>query len=207
MPDTTIATRSVSNTYAWSFALAPLPIVITFVLLDRSGWDTSSLSVPVNLGIYAGLRQVDVTEIRKAGDFRVPSRWWISMPPGYLWQRATFLGQPRTQFWVHIAAILVAAGIGVVANPTLLSYVTGRPVLASCGEATSTVISLFNGMDAVKRASVVGVSLDGVRETSLTDAERSCAASIVDKSGKRYNAQYTVSFTDKGQNYVQLSVK
>jgi len=87
---------AVDNRLAWAIAIAP--VIGAGIEAGLPGWDLWW----IYFGLYIGLCFWDVQRLNAAG-YKAPRSAWAFLVPGYLWQRATLLKQPK----VHVAVWVV----------------------------------------------------------------------------------------------------
>jgi len=192
--------------WAWVIAISPLVVYALSIgaIVLQLPLSTGASSA-ISLGIYVGLMSADRRVLRKAGLTRLPSRWWVVLAPGYLWQRARILGRGRAAFWVMLAGIAATAVLQVAVLPRYANRLFTLTGQASCTIGKADVLQLFDGLPAVKQAGITARSIDDVQEVANTPAERACRGIIHGSDGKHYLTEYYNTTSEQGP-YIRIVV-
>jgi hypothetical protein len=184
--------------------MVALPLLLTPVnyLIDSLNLSSNSLATVVAIGAFVSLRNADKKAILDAGYSRVPSAWWVLIFPGYLWQRASILGDSKRQFWLAVLAFPLTVGLTMVLDPSIRHRFAGQ---LTCSDVADDVKDLFNGMDLAKAPNPKARVVHQIEETGYDGSVRSCkGVAMLDGIGSR-NLTFTLS-PENGQTIIRLRV-
>ena len=202
--------RTPDETAAWILALIPLIGIVLGYLVDQiSNSAGNSLNISILVVTFFVMRQ-DKRQMVAAGYGPAPSLWWVVLPAVYLWKRANILGRSKAPFWTLIAVYVVALGMSAVVLASAFG-VLGTPAALGCREVDGDVVRLWNSIDGVKRANLVGERLTAIEEVSNGDSvldgqRRTCRAVVLTKDGGRHDIDFVIS-NENGTAYVRVTTR
>jgi len=202
-PPDTIGNRAYVDDWP-AGVLVALPLILAPVnyLIESLSLSSNSLETVVAIGAFVSLRNADKRSILAAGYSRAPSAWWVLLFPGYLWQRASILGDSKRHFWFGIAAFPLAVVLIMVMDPSIRHRLSGQ---LTCSDVADDAKELFNGLDLAKFPHSQARSVGQIEETGYDGSIRSCkGVAMLDDGGSR-----TVTFTlspENGQTMIRLRV-
>jgi len=184
-----------NDLYAWLFVISPVAFYLLSLAVGGATSGNSGINTGLSIGVYAGLRAADKAEILKSGrtPAQVPGFGWVLLSPGYLWRRATLLGESRNKFWIMIAVFIATVAVAVGTNGDFLDALHGGNGQLSCRAGQADALRIFNTIDAVKKAGIEGASIADVTETTSTPEKRSCHAVITAKDAKQYPVDFQIT--------------
>jgi hypothetical protein len=201
-PNTTGNRGLVDDWPAWVLVALPLLLTPVNYVIDGLNLSSNSLSTVVAVGAFVSLRNADKKAILAAGYSRVPSAYWVLLFPGYLWQRASILGDGKRHFWLAVLAFPLTTGLIMVLDPSIRHRFAGQ---LTCSDVADDVKDLFNGMDLAKAPNPQARAVHQIEETGYDGSVRSCkGVAMLDGIGSR-NLTYTLG-PENGQTIIRLRV-
>ncbi len=200
--DTTGNRAFVDDWPAWMLVALSLILTPVNYLIEALSLSTNSLSTVIAVGAFVSLRNADKKAILAAGYSRVPSAWWVLLFPGYLWQRASILGDSKRHFWLAILAFPLTTGLIMVLDPSIRHRFAGQ---LTCSDVADDVKDIFNGMDLAKAPNPRARSVQQIAETGYDNSIRSCKGVVMLDGGGSRNVTFTLS-PENGEMMIRLRV-
>lgn len=188
---------------AWAIATMAIWLAPVSYIVDALDIPSSSLTTVISVGAFASLRRKDIKSMADAGFGKGPSVWWFLLFPGYLWQRATILGDDKRMFWCSVGSIVLAFVLMAAADPSVRHRIAGARL--SCSDVADDVKDIFNDMDFVKRSGIKATSVKRIEETGDDGAVRSCSATAMQGGGYPRELTYTLRI-ENGQTMIRVVV-
>jgi len=187
---------------AWVLVALPLLLTPVNYLIEAFDLSSNAVETAVAIGVFVSLRNADKKALLAAGYTRVPSAWWVLLFPGYLWQRASILGDSKRHFWLAIVAFPLTTGLVMVLDPSIRHRFAGQ---LNCSDVADDVKDLFNGMDLAKAPNPKARSVRQIEETGYDGSVRSCKGVAVLESLGQRNLTFTLS-PENGETIIRLRV-